>query len=630
MTAPASLWPSARDRSPLAAALASARASALDRPGARAHAPRNPALRRRYADDPLAYFADVLGLTLTPPQEEVVELLRTRSRLLIPSANNQGKTFLLGAWGVFVMDARAALEDDDNGLPEQGARVLLPGPDHDTVFQTIYAEMLTMAARAEARGHLMPGERSEKSVLWRVRPKWGVEVFSPPQRVGQAVTHTASGRHHRNQVALIEEGQGVAEPIWRATEGMCSSDGNQIVSAFNPTEASGPAYRRAQDGTYAVFHMDAFEHPNVRERRAVVPDAVDFKVIDARVRADCRDRGPYPGTPVEPEHGDFVYALPPRHTILPERGPRADGQPGHPDAPLRVYRPNAAFTAQVRGHWPTGSDGGLFGTAEVDAAMRRGRLALTAALTATAPDAVGVDPAREGVDEATAAPRWGPGAAELLRAYAEAEEAGTEAIADVVGGAHAVVGDIVVLKKGDGVDTAAELQRRFPGSPFTMDEGGNASSPFDHLRRVLRRDVRGVSFGAAPVPRLPGEPWCVNLRTQLYVRLAMLVNRGLVDLPDDPLLREELLAHTVEPVELTREVEVPVTAPAGAPRPRPAFRLVKKRVQGVALVSKDDVKRLIGRSPDRGDSAALAVFDPPPLAAPTRPFVPQSRFNYAT
>lgn len=607
MTAPASLWPSARERSPLALALAAARANALDRPGARRHASRDPRQRRGYATDPHAYLADVLGLTLTPPQEDALQLLATEPRLLLPSANNQGKTFLLGAWGVFVMDARAAIEDPDNGLPEQGARVLLPGPDHDTVFQTIYAEMLTMAARAEARGHLMPGERSEKSVLWRVRPKWGVEVFSPPQRVGQAVTHTASGRHHRNQVALIEEGQGVAEPIWRATEGMCSSDGNQIASAFNPTEASGPAYKRAQEGTYRVLHLDAFDHPNVRERRAVVPDAVDFKVIDARVRADCRDRGPYPGTPLEPEHGDFVYALPPRHAILPERGARADGFPGHPDAPLRVVRPNGAFTAQVRGQWPKGSDGGLFGTAELDAAMARGRLADVAGV----PDAVGVDPAREGVDDATAAPRWGPGAAALLRAYADAEERGPAAIRDVVDGAHAVVGEITVLKKGDGVDTAAELHRRFPGSPFTMDEGGNASSPFDHLRRVLRRDVRGVSFGSAPLPRLPGEPWCVNLRTQLYVRMAMLVARGLADLPDDALLREEFLAHTTEPVELTREVEVP--EPGHRPGERPRFRTVKKRVQGVALVSKDDVKRLIGRSPDRADAAVLAVFDPPPL-----------------
>jgi hypothetical protein len=99
---------------------------ALDKKGARAQAARDVRQRRKYAGDPWAYHRDIFGIDLTPQQDEVLELLNTETRVLIPSANNVGKTFLLGGWGVYCFDALGALEGDDE--EEQGARILLPGP----------------------------------------------------------------------------------------------------------------------------------------------------------------------------------------------------------------------------------------------------------------------------------------------------------------------------------------------------------------------------------------------------------------------------------------------------------------------------------------------------------------------
>lgn len=571
-----------------------ATSSALDAPGAKPRAARVIAHRRRYAGDPLAYFHDILGWRLTPQQESVLDLIERETRVLVPSANNVGKTFLLAGYGVYVMDAVASLPDADSGAEEQGARVLLPGPDHDTVFETLYSEMLAHAARAEFRGHLMPGERSERSVLWRVRPKWHVEVMSPPSRVGQAVAHTASGRHHRNQIALIEEGQGVHESLWKATEGMCSSAGNKILSSFNPTEPIGPAYQRSRSGAYKVTHLDAFDHPNVRERRPAVPDAVDFKVIDGRVRSDCRDRGPYPGTPIEPEMGDFPYALPTRDTSADGHAPRDDGILGAVAGVPRVYRPSGAFTAQVRGNWPLTSESALFDAAAWDRGVERSK---SLPLPATPPDRVGFDPAREGNDESLLAPAWGEHVAALLRAYADAEERGPASIEELQRRRRIRSGELRVLPKGDGVDTARRADAAFPRALFVVDDGGVGTSPFDHLTRVLHRDTQRVSFAATPEPPVPGEPWSENMRTQLYVRAAMGVARGLVDPPDDPLLREEIMAHEVVPTTRTAEVYDPKKK-----------RTEKMRVIAVALISKDEVKKRIGRSPDRSDSWVLSLF----------------------
>ena len=562
-------------------------------------ATRDPKHRRQYANDPVAYFRDILGWQLTDQQREVLERYMEADRLLIPAGNNLGKTFLLGGLACFVMDAVAALPDEENGLEEQGARVLLPGPDHPTVFQTIYAEMLTHAARAERRGYLMPGTRSEKSVLWQVRPKWGVEVFSPPKSVRAEVKHTASGRHHRNQVAFIEEGQGVDEATWRGVEGMCSSEGNKIASSFNPTEAVGPAFQRARSGAYEVIQLDAFDHPNVRLRSSVIPDAVSFHVIDMRVRTQSRDRGPYPATRPDPAEQDFIYALPPANAV--EKGARKDGHLGHPDGKLRVYRPDPLFVSQVRGEYPTGAMSGLFNSADIDAAMARGREMPD---PESPPDRVGVDPAREGRDDPMAAPAWGDAAGSLLASYAEATTQGLEAAAKLAEERRAKVGTIRVLPKGDGFDLARFLDSAFPDSPFNVDDGGVGSSPLDQLSRVLGRDVLPVSFGGAALARVPDEPWSDNLRTQMYVRLSMLLRRALIDLPDDPLLREELLAHELKP---SSRVEEAYDERRG--------RLVRQRVTSYQLIPKEEIKKRIGRSPDRSDAVVVAVHDAPRTAA---------------
>lgn len=590
-------WPSAIGQTGLVRAFHRGRASALETARVSAEITRDVGERRTFVGDPWRYFHVVLGIELTTQQSDALETIEHETRVLIPSGHDLGKTLLLAGWGLYVFDAVAAIRDPESGLDEQGGRLLLPGPSEDTVRETIYSEMLSLARRAESRGFRMPGVRSDKSVTWRVREKWNMESLTPPRRVGQKVAHTASGRHHQNQHALIEEGQGVDESLWLAAEGMCSSSGNKIISAFNPTEPSGPAYKRAQEGTYKVVHLDAFDHPNVRDRRIQITAAIDFKVIDAGVRGQCRDRGPYPATPIDPEHGDFAYALPPIEDgdSAPERGARDDGILGHPDGQVRVYRPNAAFIAQKRGRWPTSSESGLFDAEAWQRGVARWRREPD---PRSAPDRVGVDPSREGNDECTAAPAWGESAQSLLRAFAEAQANGKAAIEELQRTRRARTGEIRVLAKGKGPDVARQLHAMFPVSPFVMDLGSVGSSPYDHLVDVLHRDATGVWFSAAALPRTSdAEPFCDNLRTQLYVWGAMLLARDLVDPPDDILLREELFAHWLEPSTRTEEVFDKAKG----------YR-VKKKVESVALVSKDRIKEQIGRSPDRADAWLLSLF----------------------
>lgn len=567
--------------------------------------PREPRQRAAYATDPFAYARDIFGYHLTPQEEDVLALMYYQTRLLIPSANNIGKTYCLAVFACYTVDAVGAVLDSNTGR-QQGARVLLPGPDRQTIFETVYSQMLIHARVAESRGWAMPGWRSENSVLWRVEPTWGVEAFSPPRKVNQQVAHTASGRHHRIQVALIEEGQGVGETVWAATEGMCSSEGNKIISSFNPTEAHGPAYQRARDGNYTVIHLDAFDHPNVRERAPIVEGAISYRVVDDRVRSQCRDRGRYPAVMPDVDFGDFVYALP--SPLWPEKGPREDGELGHVDAELHTYRPTGNFEAQVRGQWPRSSDTGLFSQGAWDQAVARWKAGKD---PLARPSRIGVDAAREGDDDCCYAPAWGADASDLLRRWAQAESDGDVfLLQSMKEKERARVGEIQVAPKGDGPDVAKHIASRYADIPWNVDAGGVGASVYDHANRVLHVQAAPVSFaGAPPEDKIPEEPYALNVRALLYLRAARLVNLGLVDVPDDSLLREEILAHEVrksrkDGSDMTRTVTVIDSNGRQVQRAMPVQRILEK----------EEIKKRIGRSPDRADAFVLALWGVPQLA----------------
>lgn len=538
-----------------------------------------------YAGHPIDYFREVLGVRiLTPDQEKVLRAVDTHDRVLIAAANGVGKTHLLGGVVCYFMGPVACQVDPDTGEPQR-ARVLLPGPNHKTVFATVYTAALQHAQRAAERGFPHPGAMSTKTVRWMAGPGWEVEAFSPPRKVGERAAHAAGGRHARNQVAVIEEGAGCSESLWKAVEGMCSTDGNKILSPFNPTEINNPAYIRAQRRDWLTIHISALDHPNVLERRGVIPEARGHQDVERKIREECEVLGEYPSTLPDSGKDEFLYALPPKEVVDDEQ-PRDDGVPGHAEGTILVYRPSPAFQGQVLGRWPEGADGAsLFSATAWAEAVERW---MEAPEPPRAPDRVGVDLARTGADEIFTTPSWGPTAAEVLQRYRRAIEDGDERTLQELKENRIRVGMPERVANGDGVEVASDIDRMWPSSVLVCDEGGVGASAVDHLSKVLGRLVVPVAFAAKAFQDSDDEPFCEDTRTQMYWRLARLVKLGLVDVPPDPMLREEILAHRLGRCRRVIDGE---------------------RREAIRLESKTVVRSEIGRSPDRTDSVVLSPHE---------------------
>lgn len=178
------------------------------------------------------------------------------------------------------------------------------------------------------------------------------------------------------------------------------------------------------------------------------------------------------------------------------------------------------------------------------------------------PDTVGVDVARGGKDKTVFAPRWGTYLGQIIT-YPGSETPDGPAVRDLL---------IPLL----GQQTQANI-----------DIVGVGSSPFDFVRQQHPNtfSVNGGLQGQEGTDKT-GTYGFANLRALLYWQLREVLDpqQGLnLALPPD----EELL------IDLTSVGWQP-------------------RANKIIVEPKDDIKKRIGRSPDKGDAVTYAFYTPPP------------------
>ena len=141
----------------------------------------------------------------------------------------------------------------------------------------------------------------------------------------------------------------------------------------------------------------------------------------------------------------------------------------------------------------------------------------------------------------------------------------------------------------------AELQQANKYSALNVDSSGEGSGLADELA-AMGFPVNRVHFGANP-----GEPDYFDCRAEMFWQLAAAMREGMAIEPSDE-LEEELSA-------------------IGATR-----SLKEKSVDGTRravywLMPKDEVKKQLGRSPDKADALALANYRArPKIQGGIRPF----------
>ncbi len=285
-----------------------------------------------YQDNPVGFCEDTFGETYTDDVKIMMESVRDNVITIAKSANATGKTHgaaRVAAW--FYKCFKDSQVYTAAAPPEDNLKKLLWGEIGSLVqkFPDVFKEF---------KQNVLHLERNPRSFLT------GVTIPT----AGDSATRQAkfSGKHAPYLLFILDEGDAIPDEIYTGIESCMSGGHVRLLIMFNPRAEAGPVYRMERDGLAKVVSLSAFNHPNVREGKIVIPGgAVDRETTVRRINQWCRKLKP--GESVT-ESDSFE---------LPEFlvGATAKDQTGRTFQPLDAGRykiTNPAFSYMVLGKYP--------------------------------------------------------------------------------------------------------------------------------------------------------------------------------------------------------------------------------------------------------------------------------------
>lgn len=399
----------------------------------------------KYENDPVGYAREVLREEPWSVQCEILNALQQPPyRVMVKSGNGPGKSWT----------ASTAINHW-----------------YDTIVPSV---AITTA----------PTDRDVKDVLWKTvrtqRSRAGLsndfigpsapEMRNAPDHYAKGFTSRGGdsfkGRHDRRMLFVFDEAIGIARDIWIATDTMFHPDGGHSwLVLFNPTDPTSFAHAQEHEvdahgnPKWNVFTLSCLDHPNVVEKREVIPGAVTYLKIAALVAEFC-----------DPIHESDRTA-----TDIEWEG--------------RWYRPSPEFESNVLGRWPTQGSASVWS----DALWESAAAPIPPSAPIQVPDGVlpeiGIDNAGPGKDMFDLHSRWGPWSIrhESYNGWMMPRKLGRikELCAELVelvnrsrpsGGAHAVArqvrikiddansgGDLVAMLRADGYNAVGIHPQRTEG-----------------------------------------------------------------------------------------------------------------------------------------------------------------------
>ncbi len=479
--------------------------------------------------NPIEFSREVLGLEiLTEPQEKFLTLICDqgfRGRFFLRGGHGGGKTLVMAAalhfaWGPLASVVR-------NGKPT-GCRLLLSSTTAKSIQGTIYGQLVDLAEVAKSRGYDIPGFEprtgdrysgaSRQSVGWHTADHlWKMEALTASAKADGGISSGMSGRHHKGiQIVCTEEAEGGHAGGFAAMAGLTVAGNTCWLAATNPTSIFSPFGEMIEKdpGAWSQIGFAVYEHPNIIERREVIPGCASHLAMDAILRTPAfEDRGP--DAIPESDRLDFWYALPSRDMVDKE-GPRPDGIPGHPDATPHVFRPATPLAA---GQWCSDflrSDDRqlLFAVNEI----RRMMLSGEHATPDRPPDQVGLDCHPSKNPKACA--RWGPSARTAIDSGAAERIIKVSRPVDV-----AWIGETELDQAASAAKHLVDLFGT--KTTYSIDQAGGGA-----VAVLMKKEGAKVSLVpfVAPPRSPPTELYgkVLNVRVEMHVHAAAVFNSGIV------------------------------------------------------------------------------------------------------
>ncbi|HEX5704858.1 MAG TPA: hypothetical protein VFX97_16795 [Pyrinomonadaceae bacterium] len=279
-----------------------------------------------YQQKPQAYAREILGVRLTPDQDEMLQSILDNRYTVVKASHAVGKTFTAAVaeswwfdcWSKHIGYITAPTWEQSFGLTFKQLKSLrrsksLPG--------LILERIIRDADKNREGDHYVRALNAEKG-----------EGFQ--------------GEHSAPILIVIEEGVGVPKYIWDAIGGLMTNPLCRVFAIGNPTDEATEFGIACESSLYHTMSISALNHPNIKAELSCesppFPDAVRLLWLYEMLEKECEQT-----EKIVEDAFEFVS--------LPEIKKALSGQPADLSQKM-VYMPTAYFQGRVLGEFPTQAD----------------------------------------------------------------------------------------------------------------------------------------------------------------------------------------------------------------------------------------------------------------------------------
>ena len=229
-------------------------------------------------EKPELFIEHVLGAKLWEKQIQIANGLKDHRIVAVRSCHGSGKTFLAAQLALWWLYTRPF------------STVITTAPTGRQVTDLLWKEIRKSHKRAEqiVGGPGLGGELLPKAPRLVVDDEWLCVGFSTDDPTSFQGWHSPGGI-----LAIFDEAPGIAPDIWDAARGVIVGEHDRLMCIGNPTEASGPFYNlfKTDSENIAKYHISAFDVPNVKEGKSLIPGLCTKDWVDER-RAEWDESTP--------------------------------------------------------------------------------------------------------------------------------------------------------------------------------------------------------------------------------------------------------------------------------------------------------------------------------------------------
>lgn len=217
-------------------------------------------------------------IKIWPKLAEICNSVRDHWGTVVPSGHGVGKSFTtakIALWWLFT---------------HYPSKVLTTAPTWAQVESVLWGEIRSSLQTSKIK---LCDDRDVLQVELNLAPDWFAKGVSTTETVDQREFGSTKfqGYHSPYLLAILDEAPGVNRAIHIAVETLATGKNNRILKIGNPTSPSGPFFENCNSEAWNKVNISCFDHPNVQEKREVIPGAVTIEWIE-RVRKEWGEDSP--------------------------------------------------------------------------------------------------------------------------------------------------------------------------------------------------------------------------------------------------------------------------------------------------------------------------------------------------